>query len=392
MPLSTVQDHKAEAMQAGAAPLRPRVDFQRDVVCLLGLPFDVASMTGAVAQLRSAAAVRRRCFISTPNLNFVMAARSDDAFRDSVLHSDLSLVDGMPLVWMARLLGLPIRERVSGAGLFEHLVAHPEPSISVYFFGGPPGVAQAACEQVNRQPAGVRCVGFDTPGFGSVEEMSTEDEIGKINKSEAQFVVVALGAKKGQAWIEHNRGRLTAPLLCHLGAVVNFVAGSVRRAPPWLQACGLEWLWRVKEEPGLWRRYWDDGCKFVYLLVTRVLPYAVLLRWQAAVPQASQDAAVSVTQMPNGTLLELRGAWSRTKLQPLRQALAQVSPGARSLVVVMKDVSSVDSAFVGLMLLARGAFSSTGSFTLRDASKAVRRTFRFNGAEFLLAASASGAA
>src|SRR4051812_3004369 len=85
--------------RAVAAP-----DFQRDVYCVLGLPFDAVTMTQTVARVRQAALTNKRCFISTPNLNFLIAARSDTAFRDSVLNSDLSLADGMPLIWMARLL------------------------------------------------------------------------------------------------------------------------------------------------------------------------------------------------------------------------------------------------------------------------------------------------
>ncbi|RYH51318.1 MAG: glycosyltransferase, partial [Alcaligenaceae bacterium] len=202
--------------------------------------------------VRDAAFSRRSCFISTPNLNFLMAARTDAGFRGSVLRSDLSLADGMPLVWVARLLGIPIRERVPGAGLFEQLLRHPGEPITVYFFGGPPGAAEVACRQVNAVGTGLRCVGFDSPGFGSLESMSGAEHIDRINRSGAMFVIVSLGAKKGQAWIELNRHRLEAPVLCHLGAVVNFAAGTVERAPGWVQAAGAEWLWRIAQEPALW--------------------------------------------------------------------------------------------------------------------------------------------
>jgi len=80
-----------------------------------------------------------------------------------------------------------------------------------------------------------------------------------INASQADFLVVALGAKKGQAWILHNLEHLQVPVVSHLGAVVNFVAGTVQRAPAAWQRAGLEWLWRIKEEPALFGRYWNDG-------------------------------------------------------------------------------------------------------------------------------------
>ena len=96
-------------------------NFERQVFCLLGLPFDVIDLAGAVRAVQSSARSRAPCFFSTPNTNFVVTAQRDDAFRASVYRSDLSLIDGMPLLWMARLLGLPFRERVAGSVLFEAL-------------------------------------------------------------------------------------------------------------------------------------------------------------------------------------------------------------------------------------------------------------------------------
>ena len=170
------------ATESHTAPVSAGVDFDRDVHCLMGLPIDAIDLDGAVRRVRQAAFNSKRCFVSTVNLNFLMAARSDAAFRGSVLHSDLVLADGMPLVWVARMLGVPIRERVSGAGLFESLCAHSGPPVSVFFFGGPDGAAQAACERINQASSGLRCVGFDSPGFGSVEQMSGADRIERIER------------------------------------------------------------------------------------------------------------------------------------------------------------------------------------------------------------------
>jgi N-acetylglucosaminyldiphosphoundecaprenol N-acetyl-beta-D-mannosaminyltransferase len=359
-------------------------NFERDVVCLLGLPFDVTTMQAAVDQVRRCAFEGRRCFISTPNLNFAVAATKDPSFRDSVLHSDLSLVDGMPLVWIARLLGLPIRERVSGAGLFERIAAHEAPTVSVFFFGGPPGMAERACARLNDTATGARCVGFDSPGFGTLDDMSTEPTIQKINRSEASFVVVALGAQKGQAWIERNRARLNAPLICHLGAVVNFVAGSVERAPTLLQRLGLEWLWRIKEQPDLWRRYWSDGLRLLQWSCTRVLPHVALTRWRSLVNRRGAGTVVSVSHSGQLTTAKLRGDWTHDHLLPLRQVLTEAAMSGRSLCLDLAEVSWIDSAFVGLVLVARGVFTGDREFTLREPTRTVRRIFWFSGAEFLL--------
>jgi N-acetylglucosaminyldiphosphoundecaprenol N-acetyl-beta-D-mannosaminyltransferase len=367
-------------LRAAAAAGPAQVDFQREVVCVLGLPLDTLDLAGAVAAVRRAALSNTPCSVATPNLNFLVGARDDAAFRDSVAHSDLSLPDGMPLVWIARLLRLPIRQRVAGSDLFEALDRHAEPALSVFFFGGPDGAAQAACERLNTGSRGLRCVGFDAPGFGSVAEMSGTERIARINASGAQFLVAALGAKKGQAWLEHNRARIAAPVRCHLGAVVNFAAGTVRRAPRVVQRLGLEWLWRIAEEPSLWRRYAGDGAVLLKLLATQVLPLAFVRR-----PGAGALASAAVTtDIASGTCtLTLRGAWTLANLQPLRTALTQAAAsGAARLAIVMREVSHVDGACVGLLMLAPRAFPL--GLSLLDVPPRIERHLRWHGAGYLL--------
>lgn len=251
----------------------------RKVHYLLGLPFDAVTLDEAVAHIRLAIAQRSRCFISTPNLNFLITAQKNVDFRNSVVNSDLSLADGMPIVWLAKLLGIPLKERVAGSDLFDVLRNGKGEKIKVYFFGGPPGAAVQAAAKINIEGKGMVCVGFQSPGYGSLADLSSAETIDKINQSGADFLVVALGAVKGQAWIEHNLPALHVPVVSHLGAVINFVAGSITRAPRWMQKTGLEWLWRIKEEPSLWRRYLFDGVELTKLLFVQVLPTVLKNMW-----------------------------------------------------------------------------------------------------------------
>lgn len=365
---------------------RGNMNVDRNVHCLMGLPIDAVTMDEAVQQVRRAAFGNQRCFISTPNLNFVMAARADQEFRDSVLRSDLSLADGMPLVWVARLLGVPVRERVSGAGLFEKLLAHPGQPVTVFFFGGPDGAAEAACEHVNRLGAGLRCVGFDAPGFGSVEDMSSPALIDKINRSGAMFVIVSLGAKKGQRWIEHNRDRLQAPVLCHLGAVVNFAAGTVRRAPGWVQAIGAEWVWRIAQEPGLWTRYRSDGLAFIKVLAREVLPLVLQRRFGTA----GHAPSLRVLASPGGTTLSLAGDWESEGLESLRRAInaANAANGLDgALTIDLMQTTRLGSAPLGLLMLTAAAYGGIGRFQICNPSRDVARTLSRSGASYLLASS-----
>src|SRR5437763_951017 len=218
----------------------PHVDFQREVHAVLGLPIDAIDMADAVALVRHAAFSGTPCMISTPNLNFAVGALADPVFRASVTTSDLNLADGMPLVWVAKLLRVPIRRRVSGADLFEALAAHPEPAVTVFFFGGPDGAALEACRRLNATARGLR-LAFER-------------------------------------------------------------------------------------------------------------------RWRRPGPEAWSAAGVRRETAGDTDTLTLAGPWARHNLQPLRDALTEAAATARRLRLVLRDVTHVDTAFVGLLMLAPRAF------------------------------------
>lgn len=330
-------------------------DFFRDVHCVLGLPFDALSEPRAVDRIRQAAASGERIFLSTPNLNFAMSCLNDASFRDSVVNSDLSTVDGAPILMVSRLLGIPLTDRVSGANLFERLLEPSARQLGVYFFGGPLGAAEAARQRINADPKrGMRCVGHHTPGFGDLDSMSGPALTAAIDASGADFVVVALGAKKGQAWIERNWPTMRAPVISHLGAVVNFAAGTVRRSPVLLQRIGLEWLWRIKEEPTLWRRYWHDGVHLLQTLLTGVLPMR-----RAAVEAnlvRPRDLRCGTEKRADSLVIHVRGdAGNGPSLQALRLALTRACADSPMPVMLdLADVTQVGSTFVALAQLLDG--------------------------------------
>lgn len=371
----------AAAMPRPASP--PVIDLDRRVVCLFGLPFDVTDLAGAVQAVREAARTGRRCWVSTPNLNFVIAAREDAAFRRSVLLSQLSLVDGMPLVWAARLLGLPVRERVAGSDLFEALSrGDPDEPVKVYFYGGPQGAAQAACERLNERGGGLRCVGFESPGFGTLDSMSTPQTRQRIDAAGADFVVVALGAKKGQAWIARNHPHLQAPVISHLGAVVNFEAGTVRRAPGVWRRLGLEWLWRIGQEPALWKRYARDAAAALPLLAGSLLPLWWARRRRGP---AVLDVRVEPAGPSCGHRVRLAG-WARAdNLGPLRAALKQALHRAQPLEIELSGLHDLDAEAMGLLLLVQARQLLSGQpLRVSGATPALRRRIAQHGCADLL--------
>jgi N-acetylglucosaminyldiphosphoundecaprenol N-acetyl-beta-D-mannosaminyltransferase len=364
----------------------PTDPFSRDVHCVLGLPFDAMDLSMAEMAVRDAAGSRRPLMVSTPNLNFVIGCQFDPAFRASVIGSDVVLADGMPLVWIAKLLRIPIRSRVAGSDLFERLRASRQSTLSVYFFGGPEGAAAAACRHLNGENGGLQCVGYHYPGFASIEDMSSESLLHDINDSDADFLVVALGAKKGQAWIMLNRNRLQVPVVSHLGAVVNFAAGTVRRAPIWAQRCGLEWLWRIMEEPALWRRYAGDGLSLCRLLITNVIPNAIAIWFRLMTEDQSAIGHAEIVNAGQGAqTLRLSGAFVHRTIDDMRPVFTRARTNNRDLTVDLGAVTDIDSAGIGILLLLQHLQEKCGlAFSLSAIPNDIRRQVRLSGASPLL--------
>lgn len=205
--------------------------------------------------------------VFTPNVDHVVIADRDPAFRSAYARASLALADGQPLVWASRLVGHRLPEKVSGSDLFlplMHLAARR--AFKVYLLGAGPGVASAAAGKL-RDDLGVVVCGVDAPAIG-LEPAPDEDEVvARIAAARPALLVVCLGAPKGERFIDRNRARLGAAVALSLGGTLDFYVGRVRRAPRWMRRGGLEWLYRLVQEPRrLARRYLMDDPRFLWLL------------------------------------------------------------------------------------------------------------------------------
>jgi N-acetylglucosaminyldiphosphoundecaprenol N-acetyl-beta-D-mannosaminyltransferase len=335
--------------------------FSRKVWCLFGIPFDAISLEQAATEIVSAANENRRCFLSTPNLNFVCTAQTDLAFRESLINSDLNIVDGWPIVFVAKLLGIPITQRVAGSDLIEYLYQRDASKpLNVFFFGGEPGVGELATQKINQNSSGLYAVGNFAPGFGSVDEMSSADIIKNINSHKVDFLIAALGAKKGQAWIEKNRHQLTAPVISHLGAVINFFAGTVKRSPVKMQRLGLEWFWRIIQEPTIWKRYFFDGLTFLKLLIVNVFPYVIWLKFNKQRLNDETHVSAHIEETETTITLKLTGACTEKNIAALKPIFIDVARKAKDIVIDLHSVTILDSAYLGLCLLLLNVVKQNG--------------------------------
>jgi N-acetylglucosaminyldiphosphoundecaprenol N-acetyl-beta-D-mannosaminyltransferase len=359
-------------------------DFGRAAYCLLGLVVDAVTFVETTTHIGTVIRHRRRCFLSTPNMNWITISRTDPVFRASVLSSDLSVADGTPLIWVARLIGLRI-ERIAGSDLFETLMNGAAGQLTVFFFGGPEGIARAACERVENLDGALRCNGYEYPGFGSVEQMSTPRILQKINHSGADMLNISLGARKGLLWITRNEQHLTNPVVWHCGAVVNFAAGTITRAPALLSRLGFEWLWRIKQEPHLWRRYFADLMTLTGLVTFRVIPCAVYQIISRPTDPNLKSARLDVIRSEPLYTLRFSGPWTERNLGPARDALQRAAEEFSDLVLDLENLTYADAAFFGLIMIAYGNQIRTRcGFSVCSTSKKVRRIMWLHGCEFLI--------
>ncbi|MBB5517844.1 WecB/TagA/CpsF family glycosyltransferase [Amphiplicatus metriothermophilus] len=358
----------------------PRDDFDRPVWCVFGMPVDLIDLGAAAAAVEAAMRDRRRLAFITPNVHWLVRFLRDPEARRQTIDADMSFIDGAPLAALARLLGARVPGRVAGSDLFEALRARPGLSgrrRRIFFFGGEEGAAAKAAAALALDRGGLEPAGWLNPGFGDVESMSGETTIETVNQAEADMVVVSVSAAKGQAWIARNQHRLNAPVVANLGAVVNFTAGTVRRAPESWRRFGFEWLWRIREEPALWRRYATDGATLLAFAARR-LPGQLLAMRAARRSGARADAMV--IREPGATVVRLSGDLLAPDLAVVRRAFREAA--ASDAPAVRLDFAAVgrfDGAFMGLVLMLekharrRGARLETAFL-----SRAARAVFRSN--------------
>lgn len=202
----------------------------------------------------------RPSFFITANLHYAMLCERDGRLRQVNQKAAFLTADGMPLVWLSRLLGRPLPERVTGADLVWALCQRAaERGWRMFLLGGLPGVAEQAARVLQARYPGLRIVGMESP---MLEELSSEEHaelLERIRQARPELLFAALGQPKGELWLAEHIEKLGVPAAVQIGAALDFVAGRQPRAPGWMRRSGLEWFWRFWCEPGrLGRRYAAD--------------------------------------------------------------------------------------------------------------------------------------
>lgn len=213
-------------------------------------------------------------YVVTPNAQHLVTLQKDEAFQKIYRHAFLVVPDGVPLLWAAKFLKTPLNGRVNGTDLFERLCAvAPEKDLRIFLLGGRPGAADEAAKLLQNRHPGLNIVGTYCPPYGFEKDATELSKINEIIKETTpQLLFVGLGAPKQEKWIYSNYQELKVPVSLGIGVSFELVAGTVQRAPKWMQKTGLEWFFRLLVEPRrLWKRYVFGNSLFLWLVLKQRL-------------------------------------------------------------------------------------------------------------------------
>ena len=241
---------------------------------ICGVAVDPLSMDETLDRIAELVRRRTPSLVMTPNVHGIVLLNRNTAFKEISTRAELILPDGMPLLWAARFLGTPLKERVTGSDLLIELCREaPRRGHGVFLLGAAPGVAQKAATELQRIAPGLRVCGTLAPSFDfeSDPEECTRI-IATIRAAKPDILFVGFGSPKQDRFIDRYKDAMGVPVSISAGAAFDFASGAVRRAPVWMRRAGLEWLWRLCGDPArLWKRYLVENPVFFWYVLKQKL-------------------------------------------------------------------------------------------------------------------------
>jgi len=241
-------------------------------IMVLGVPIDVISWSDALKNISQWSLNSESRVVCICNVHSVVTASRDAAFSRVVNEADMATPDGAPVAWMLRRLGHVGQQRINGPDLmWRYCERAAQSNEGIFLYGGTLKTLDLLQRKLHENFPTLRIVGAYSPPFRSLSEDEDAAVVKAINESGAGVVWVSLGCPKQELWMAAHRGRINA-VMVGVGAAFDYHAGTIQRAPLWMQHCGLEWLYRLISEPRrLWQRYLVTNSLFLIGAVRQLI-------------------------------------------------------------------------------------------------------------------------
>jgi N-acetylglucosaminyldiphosphoundecaprenol N-acetyl-beta-D-mannosaminyltransferase len=247
---------------------------QRRVGRVLDSAIDVVGWHDATERLLGWARLRESRYVAICNAHLVVTASKDHGYQQVINQADMATPDGAPVAWMLRRQGYPGQPRVNGPDLMWALCERcAAEKLPVYFYGSTNSTLKALDDRLRQIFPDLVIAGLESPPFRQLALEEDAQAVQRINTSGAAIVFVGLGCPKQERWMADHRGRVSAVMI-GVGAAFDYHAGTLKRAPMWMQNNGLEWLYRLVKEPKrLWKRYLVTNTQFVVAAAHQLLTF-----------------------------------------------------------------------------------------------------------------------
>lgn len=243
---------------------------------ILGVNISAIDMADACFAIEDMIAGNKKGYVCVCPVSTIMECRKDKNALNSVNSAVLATPDGMPVVWMGKLKGYSNVKRVYGPDLMLGICRiSEEKGYRNYFYGSTAYVLDKLKEKLKNIFPGLRICGMYSPPFRQLSKDEDDKVADDINRSNPDIVWVGLGSPKQDLWMHEHRDRINGPVMIGVGAAFDFLAGTKKQAPRWMQKIGMEWFFRLITEPKrLWKRYVFGNVRFLYLVTQELLTNA----------------------------------------------------------------------------------------------------------------------
>lgn len=261
-----------ERLLAGVKQASKSKPFMRRGAHVLDTHIDAIGWDEVISRIASWAAHRQSRVVALCNVHSVVTASQEPAFQTVLSQADLALPDGAPVAWALRREGFSEQQRINGPDLtWRYLQVAEQLGQSVFFYGSTQDTLDRLLVTIKASFPKLKIVGMESPPFRELSEDEDQAYVDQINQSGANVLFVGLGCPKQEAWMAAHRGRIKAVML-GVGAAFDYHAGTIQRAPVWMQKIGMEWFHRLLSEPRrLFKRYTVTNSIFIFRMMKNLL-------------------------------------------------------------------------------------------------------------------------